>query len=412
VTVEKLVYGGDALARLEGRVVLAPFALPGERIRAQTEREKPGLLHARTLEVLDPSAERVAAPCPVFGRCGGCHYQHARYEYQLEAKRAILADALRRVGKLEVGQPSWPAGEIAVIAGEPWTYRNRVQVHVEGGALGYRQTRSHRLCAIRECPIASPKVSQVIATLNEMLHDSRWPRMIRSLEIFTDEQQVQLSVIETGRPVARRFFDWCAERIPGLVEGALDYNGRYRVSRHSFFQVNRFLLDRLVETAVGPASDTASGETAFDLYAGVGLFAPALARQFHQVTAVESASAAVRDLEFNTSRAGLTNVRAELRPVEEFLAGLERPADLMLLDPPRTGLGKAVVRRLAELRAARIVMVACDPATLARDLAGLVAAGYAIDRLTLVDLFPQTFHMEVVVHMTFGDAASRGPRPA
>ena len=141
VTVEKLVYGGDGLARLDGRVVLTPFVLPGERIRAQAEREKPGLVRARTLEVLEPAPERVAAPCPHFGRCGGCHYQHAPYDIQLAAKRSILAEELRRLGKIE------PPGEIAVVAGEPCGYRNRVQLHVERGRIGYREARSHKLCA-------------------------------------------------------------------------------------------------------------------------------------------------------------------------------------------------------------------------------------------------------------------------
>ena len=131
MTVEKLVYGGDGLARLDGRVVLAPFVLPGERIRAEAAQEKPGLVRARTLEVLQAAAERVAAKCPYFGRCGGCHYQHAPYEYQLRAKRAILAEELRRLGKIE------PPAEIAVVAGEPWGYRNRAQWHVAEGRLGY-----------------------------------------------------------------------------------------------------------------------------------------------------------------------------------------------------------------------------------------------------------------------------------
>jgi len=389
VTVEKLVYGGDGLGRLNGQVVFAPFVLPGERIRAQAEREKPGLVHARTLEVLSPAAERVPARCPVFARCGGCHYQHAAYEYQLGAKRAILAEELRRVGKME------PPAEIVVVAGEPWGYRNRVQLHVESGKIGYREARSHKTCGIGECPIASPKINETIQTLNGMLRDSRWPRMLRSLELFTDEQQIQLNVIETDRPVARRFFDWCGERIPGLVEGALDYAGRFRVSRKSFFQANRFLLDQLVGTAAGDIE----GDTAFDLYAGVGLFAPALARKFRQVTAVESGPGAVRDLQFNAERAGLANVRAEQRTVEEFLQGVAEAPDFVLLDPPRAGLGAAVVRRLCELRPPRVAMVACDPATLARDLAGMAAAGYRVERMAMVDLFPQTFHLEVVAQL-------------
>jgi 23S rRNA (uracil1939-C5)-methyltransferase len=387
--VEKLVYGGDALARLNGRVTLAPFALPGERIRAAAEREKPGLIHARTLAVLDPSPQRVAPRCPYFGRCGGCHYQHAGYEFQLEAKRAILAEELRRVGKIE------PPEEIAVVAADPWGYRNRAQLHIEKGRVGYREARSHKLCAIDSCPIASPKINQTIGALAGMLRDSRWPRFLRSVEIFTDERQVQLSVLETERPVARRFFDWCAETIPGLVAGALDYQDRFRVSRNAFFQVNRYLADKLVEIAL----EGAGGETALDVYAGVGLFSLDLARRFRQAAAVESGAAAAGDLAFNAERAGLANLRVERRTAEAYLDALERAPDFVLLDPPRAGLGKAVVQRLIDLRPPAVTIVACDPATLARDLAALLGAGYRIEKMTLVDLFPQTYHLETVVRL-------------
>jgi len=387
VTVEKLVYGGDGLARLEGRVVFAPFVLPGERIRARAERQKTGLVRARMLEVLEAAPERVAAPCPAFGRCGGCHYQHAPYEYQLAAKRAILVEELRRLGKLDAPE------QIYVVAAEPFGYRNRVQLHVEETRIGYLEGRSHRLCETGGCPVGSPKIEEAIRALHEMARDSRWPRFVRAIEIFTDEGQVQLNVLETERPVARRFFDWAGARIPGLVEGALDYQSQFRVSSNSFFQINRFLLDRLVETAL----EGAEGETALDLYAGVGLISLPLARRFRTVTAVESGSGAVRDLQFNAERAGARNLSARQQTAEECLATLETAPDFVLLDPPRSGLGKAVVNRIIELMPRQVTIVACDPATLARDLAGLVAAGYRIERMTLVDLFPQTFHLETVV---------------
>ncbi len=390
------MYGGDGLGRLDGRVVFAPYVLPGERIRAQAEQEKPGMVRARTLEVIQPAPERVTPPCPYFAHCGGCHYQHAPYEFQLAAKRAILVEELRRLGKLSA------PGDIEIVASEPFGYRNRAQLHVRDGRLGYWKARSHTLCAIEQCPISSPKINEVILVLNGMLRDPRWPRFVRSLEIFTDERQVQLNILEAERPVARRFFDWCQETIPGMVSGPLDYDGRFRVSGNSFSQVNRFLLDRLVEVAVGDIS----GESALDLYAGVGLFSLALARRFREVTAVESGLAAVRDLQFNAERAGLENVHAAQRTVEEFLDNLDRAPDFVLLDPPRAGLGKAVVRRLAELRPPRLTIVACDPATLARDLAGLVAAGYAIRQMTAIDLFPQTYHLETVVRLAItGDRA-------
>ena len=384
---EKLVYGGDGLARLDGRIVFAPFVLPGERIRARAEQEKPGLVRARMLEVIEAAPDRVTAPCPVFARCGGCHYQHAPYEFQVSAKRAILVEELRRLGKIEAPL------EIRTFAAEPFGYRNRVQLAVEETRIGYREARSHKLWAVTECPVSSPKINHAIAALNRMARDNRWPKFMHALEIFTDEQQVQINVLETDRPVARRFFDWCAAEIEGVVEGALDYQGRFRVSSNSFFQVNRLLLDQLVEAALGDVS----GDTAADLYAGVGLLSLPMARRFRAVTAVESGAGAVRDLQFNAERSGLSNLRALQQTAEEHLAALTRPPDLVVVDPPRAGLGKAVVKRLAELKPRQLVIVACDPATLARDLAGLMASGYTIERMSLVDLFPQTYHLETVV---------------
>jgi 23S rRNA (uracil1939-C5)-methyltransferase len=393
ITVEKLVYGGEGLGRLEGRAVLAPFVLPGERVRLRGVSEKPGLLRARLLEVLAAAPERVAPPCPYFTRCGGCHYQHAPYELQLALKRAILEDQLRRIGK--IGPPD--AGEIGVVAGEPWAYRNRVQLRIAKGALGYLEAQSHKLCPVESCPIGSPAINGAIAILREMLRDPRWPRFVRSIELFTNETEIQLNVLETEHPVARRFFDWCAERIPGLVPGALDYQAAgpaWRVSHGSFFQVNRFLIGKLVETAL----DGAEGQTALDLYAGVGLFSLAMAQRFASVTAVESGARAAGDLRFNAERAGLA-LRVEETDAEAWIEQLETAPDFVLLDPPRAGIGRRMVDRLAQLRPPRLVMVSCDPATLARDLAGLVGAGYRIDRLTLVDLFPQTYHLETVAHL-------------
>jgi len=392
VQVEKLVYGGDGLARLDGCVVFAPFVLPGERIRAAARAEKPGMVLARTLEVLEAAPERVAAGCAVFGKCGGCHYQHAPYEYQLQAKRAILVEELRRLGKIE------PPAEISTVTGPAWGYRNRAQLHVEGRKIGYREPRSHTLCPIDACPISSPKINQVIAALNQMAQLPHWPLFMETLEVFSDEERVQINVIDTKRPVARRFFAWCGENIPGLVEGALDYGGRFRVSSNSFFQVNRFLADQLVDAALAGAE----GETALDLYAGVGLFTLALGRRFTRVSAVESGGGAVRDLRFNAERVGLANVKAQQATAEAVIEKLDRAPDFVLADPPRAGLGKAMVERLTALKPRRLTIVACDPATLARDLAALTAAGYRIASMTLVDLFPQTFHLETVVRLEIG----------
>jgi 23S rRNA (uracil1939-C5)-methyltransferase len=391
LTIEKLIYGGEGLGRADGRVIFTPYVLPGERVLVEPVSVKGGLVRARLQEVLTPAEGRVEPQCPYFGRCGGCHYQHADYGLQIEAKRAILRETLQRVGKLEAPD------DIAVIAGKPWGYRNRAQFHMAGSAIGFLEAHSHRLCPIAHCPISSPRVNEALAALIEMMHDARRPQFVRSIEVFTNETETQLNVLESDRPVAKRFFDWCAETIPGFVSGLLDYPAAdfaYRVGSGSFFQVNRFLIDDLVRTAVGEVS----GSSALDLYAGVGLFSLPLTRRFSQVTSVESGNSAVRDLRFNAERAG---VRLEIAQsvTQDFLKNLKLAPDFVLADPPRVGLGKVVVARLAELKPPRITIVACDPATLARDLPGLLAAGYQIERLTMIDLFPQTFHIETIADL-------------
>jgi 23S rRNA (uracil1939-C5)-methyltransferase len=369
LTIEKLVYGGEGLARLEGKVVLTPFVLPGEVVRAETERAKNDLWRGRLIEVVQPSSSRITPGCPYFQRCGGCQYQHMDYAFQLEQKRAILHEVLQRVGKMEF------AGEIGVVSGEPWQYRNRVQLHIEGGKVGYFGQGSRDLCAIDHCPIASPKLNETIGKINA-------PQANTAVELFTNETEVQVNVLDR---VPRSALNALASL---GVTTPIEYNG-FQVSRNSFFQVNRFLIDRLVECAVGDAR----GEWAVDLYAGVGLFSVKLAERFGKVTAVESSSSSLRDLEHNFA-AGAMNAN-----VEDYLASLNETPDFILADPPRAGLGKVVVKELVRIHSPRLTIVSCDPATLARDLHGLITAGYRIEKITLVDLFPQTFHLETVVEL-------------
>ncbi len=392
VKIEKWVYGGRGLGRVEGRAVLVPYVLPGEHVRAGVERERPGLVEAGLAEILSASPARVTPECPYFGRCGGCQYQHADYPSQLAWKREILAETLRRVGKLE------PPGEITTISAAPWEYRNRSQFHLAGGEIGYLERGSSRLCPVDRCPISAPPVNQALAALRKMMRDARFPRFLGSIELFTNGDETQLNVLESGRPPARRFFDWCAEAIPGAAAGWLDYPAAghaFRVSHNSFFQVNRFLVDALVAAAL----EGSAGETALDLYAGVGLFSLALARRFASVTAVESGASAVHDLEFNSTRASLA-VKAVKSSAEIYLESLSSAPDYVLADPPRAGVGKQVVRPLVRLRPPRLKIISCDPATLARDLGALVAGGFRLDRLTLADLFPQTYHIETIAHLS------------
>jgi len=392
VAVEKLVYGGMGLARLEGKTVFIPHVLPGESVRIEIVREKPGLIYARLVEVLSQAAGRITPLCPYFRRCGGCHYQHVEYGLQLSLKVEVFKEVLRRIAKLD------PPEQIRIFSGQPWGYRNRAQFHFAAGRLGYLEAGSHKLCPVDQCPISSPKINEVLRVLHEMIaEDSRFPHFVSSIELFTNERDVQLNVLETRHPVARRFFDWCAERIPGFIDGCLDYPGStqiYRVGPRSFFQVNRFLIDKLAETVVG----SVEGDTAIELYAGVGLYSLSLARRFRQLRAVESSRGAAKDLEFNAARAGVC-IEVRCEPAEKFLASATTAPDFILMDPPRSGIGKTVLQHLCRLRPRLLTIVSCNPATLSRDLAVLTAAGYRLERIDLIDLFPQTFHIEAVVHL-------------
>jgi 23S rRNA (uracil1939-C5)-methyltransferase len=392
VGIEKLVFGGDGLARHEGRVVLAPYVLPGERVLVETTGRHKNVLRARPRSVIESSPERTPARCQHFMKCGGCQYQHASYAYQVAQKVQVLREVLQRVGKI-----GW-TGEIGAVSGPEWAYRNRIQLHFDSGRMGFHAPGSHRLQEIAECPVASPKLQEVIAALRPLPGDRRWPWFLRSVEFFTNETDLQVNVLDSGdRRLARSFFDWLASRIPGAGASYLAYAtaaGTFRVSHKAFFQVNRFLIDDLVRVAV----EGVSGELAWDLYAGVGLFSAALARQFARVTAVESSRSAAADLEHNAAALGVA-VEARRNSAAEFLAAQTGAPDFVLADPPRAGLGRDAVSHLVRLKPRRLAVVSCDPATLARDLAGLLAAGYRIEKLTMIDLFPQTAHIETVTHL-------------
>lgn len=394
VQIEKWVYGGAGLGRHEGRVVLVPYVLPGERVEVEVIREKPGMLEGRGLKRIENSGERIEPACPVFGQCGGCHYQQAGVDFQVARKTEILREVFRRVGKFEA-----PA-EILVKCGEPWGYRNRTQFHLDGdGRIGFLAWASHDLVPVESCPISAPAINQAAGALRELMQDRRWPRFVREIELFTNGERTMLNVLSTegARGVAGTFFEWVAGKIPGAAEGSILYKAageELRVSHSSFFQVNRFLIADLVACAL----EGAEGDSALDLYSGVGLFSVPLARRFKRLDAVETASSALRDLEFNAKRAGV-EIAAHRMQSEQYLEALETAPDFVLADPPRSGLGKHVVKHLARLMPPKVTVVSCDPATLARDLAALLPAGYRIESVTLVDLFPQTFHLETVTRL-------------
>lgn len=388
--IEKLVYGGEGLARVNGQVLLAPFVLPGELVSVRTEQVKTGLLRGSEAQICEPAAQRVTPRCEYFGNCGGCNYQHAEYAYQLVQKQAILRETLQRLGRIDYQD------EISVVSGPPWEYRNRIQLHFADGRVGFHRAGSRELCAIDHCPISSPKLNEIIGKFASIVTRPEWPKFLRSLEVFTNESEVQLHIVDSMRPVAARFFEWCGTFLSGLAEDAIHYQAggyKFRLSRGSFFQVNRFLIDVLVAEVLGATR----GRTAIDLYAGVGLFSLPLVDRFEEVVAIERGGTAYRDLTANAAEAG-ERLQTRKSSAEEFLASIDSTPDLVIADPPRAGLGKEATAELLRIRPQALKLVSCDTATLARDARKLSEA-YRIKRLTLIDLFPQTYHFEVVVHL-------------
>ncbi len=390
LTIEKLVYGGDGLGRIDGQVVLAPYVLPGERVSVETARVKAGLLRGSSPAVLESSVHRIEPRCEYFGICGGCQYQHADYEYQLEQKVAILRETLQRLGKIAYED------DIPTISGEPWFYRNRVQLHFAVRESGFHRQGSHELCAIDHCYISAPILVEAIARIQDAVKRPEWPGFVRSLELFTNGSELQLNVLDSSRPVAARFFEWCTNFLPSLVPGAIEYAAagqQFRISGGSFFQVNRWLVDALTDEVLSDSS----GEHATDLYAGVGLFSLALGKRFKRVEAVERGGSAFRDLEFNIERSS-SAIQAIPGSAENYIAEQEDKPDLLVADPPRSGLGQQTTAAMLRLGPARLTIASCDPATLARDARKLLEE-YRIRRIALIDLFPQTYHFETVMHL-------------
>lgn len=416
VTIEKPIYGGAFLARVEGKAVFVPMALPGEQALVRIVEDKRSYATAELVEIEAPhAAVRVVPGCRHFGACGGCQYQHADYKAQQEFKQAILRETLERGG---VAVPP----EIETLAGEPWGYRNRIRVAFDAaGRMGYRGRRSHGIVPIEECPIAAPVLVRAALAFRDLLRTV--PATLRPAELSlfcnADESTLLASIFVT-RPVKIRLDELAAawqKTIPGLagVEIAVEGNKNqpertmarwgapsltyttggfaYRVDHGSFFQVNRWLVDALVERVAG----NRSGQLAWDLFAGVGLFARKLGERFERVVAVESAPPSVDALKANLF--GTSGEAVQVDTLGFLRRHKGQGPELIVVDPPRAGLGPEATAELARIGAPTIIYVSCDPATLARDLRSLTGASYVIDRIALADLFPQTFHLETVVEL-------------
>jgi 23S rRNA (uracil1939-C5)-methyltransferase len=422
--IEKALYGGAGLSRipdtegdLAGKAIFTPLALPGEVVDAHITEDKRSFVNAELDAVLEPSLLRTTPTCPYFGACGGCSYQHAVYAHQLEIKSAILLETLERARIQNI-----PA--IHTVSGNPWRYRNRIRLHVQANpfALCYRERRSHQLLPVAECPIAAPLLEKATAVVTELGESLKLSDFCDEIEFFinAEENSLLISFLAAranrgSREALSKICKALQESLPQLRGGGLfnaedkqpprltatwgaetllyrAANFNYRVGLDSFFQVNRYLVDALVEFVTLKQS----GRLAWDLYAGIGLFARALTASFERVIAVESAPSSSADLRDNLKDTSHRAIEATTLDFLRKQKASSTPPDLVVVDPPRAGLGSAVTSLLSQIGPKQIVYVSCDPATLSRDLAALVDSSYDLQTITMVDLFPQTFHLESV----------------
>jgi 23S rRNA (uracil1939-C5)-methyltransferase len=381
--IEKIVPRGLGLAFAEGLTVFVPLAAAGDKLRVRIEQIKGKTAFAEIEEVIEPSADRVAPACEYFGVCGGCDFMHLKYGAQLAAKVAMVRDCLERIGKIEFAE------EIAIIPSpEEFGYRLRAQWHADAGkgSIGYYRRNSRDLVDIENCMVLDPALQARLKHFRSDLDGVANAAKTAKIDVAAGDDG-QVSVFSDG-------LNEPAEEIAFSAAGE-----RYVFSARSFFQGNRFLINKLIETAVGDAS----GGTALDLYSGVGLFTLALARRFKIVIGVEENEEAVEFADRNAMAARLGNIDFYAASVRDYLAsGEAAAADLVLLDPPRFGTEKETMMNLIRLEPKRVSYVACEPSILARDLKRFVENGYRIKSITALDLFPQTHHVETVVHLVRG----------
>ena len=397
VKLDKLTYGGAALGRLsDGRAAFVPFGLPGEKVRIRTIDEKRGHVLAELVEVQEPSPDRIAPKCKHFGICGGCHYQHLSYRTQLPAKTEILRDQLWRIGKIED-----PPVKNIISSSSEWNYRNHVQFHLTRDAsLGFIDSHSRSVMSITECHLPEP-------ALNEL-----WPELKFDPDLGLERVSLRLGieeetmlVLESGSPEPPELELEAPLSVvhlygnDGIVMAGDDHlnmkvNDRiFCVSAASFFQVNNVMAGKMVAYLLENFPVTTK-TTLLDIYCGVGLFSAFFAARCGRLIGIEASPSACEDFTVNLEE--FDNVELFEAPAEVVLPNLKDKTDVVIVDPPRSGMEKRALEALLMLGPGRIGYVSCDPSTLARDAARFIAGGYHLRHVTPFDLFPQTSSIESI----------------
>lgn len=420
--IEKMNLGAQGIGYLDGKVCFVDFVIPGEEIRAVVIVKKKDYNVAKVLEIFNPSPARIKPNCPVFELCGGCQMQHIDYKYQVELKKAVLIDTLRRIGKFDIQK-------VEVVYEKPWYYRNRAQLPIQNNKdlkIGYFKKGTHEVVNHDCCHINQLEINQVTATLRRRLRnikidiydESRHSGNLRHIIVRrgTNTGQIFITFVTKEKRLPEEINRGLIEEIPDIVGISQNINNertnrilgreniilvgnsfyeelvagkKFQIAPTSFFQVNTEVFEKVIEKI----RQEIEGRNVVDLYAGVGVIGICVADLCQRIIAIEQDQSSVKDGIRNAGLNKVSNIEFIIGKAEDKI-GLIDDCETLILDPPRKGVGEIVINHLVKINVKKIIYLSCNPATLARDAGLILKKGYYIKKLYFFDMFPQTYHIE------------------
>lgn len=406
--VDSISHAGEGVARIDGKATFIPFSIPGETVAIKINEEKKSYQRAELENIIKPSPDRTEPPCPYYYKCGGCSYQHVDYARQLNLKRQVVEETLKRIGGIDI--------EVNPTIGmeTPWRYRNKVEWHTgnESGkpALGYYINNSHILLNVDDCLLISREMQDYSCYLKQHWQELRIPEECEI--ILRQSSSGQLMIIFNGAGSSEINFAQMLNGYEATSVYSIDQDVTrlhygdtrleeklgaitFEISPQAFFQVNNIQNEKML-AIIKDYAQLRRSDTVLDAYCGTGSIALSIARSVNKVVGVESFKASVKDAKRNAYTNQITNCRFIKGNCEDIIPKLEEDFDVVILDPPRSGCKKELLRAVINKSPRTIIYVSCDPSTLARDLALFKNTTYVAKQVQPIDMFPWTHHVEVV----------------
>lgn len=369
---------GEAIGRIDGKVVFVPYGIPGEIVRVRVIKDEGDFIRAELVEVVEPSFFRESPPCKLFGTCGGCSYQHVAYSYQVKLKEIVVIEQLKRIGGIENPED---LTKNTIKAESPFNYRNRGDFSINRqNLLGFKRRGTHKFIHVEYCHIMHDEINRILAQIQGKRTKRKTHNVTIRYGIYTGTKLIQPEIEDVELETGQKYY---TEKLLGQ---------EFVISAPSFFQVNTYQAERMIETIFSFIEP--DDRVVIDAYAGVGTFSVFLAQRVEKVIAIEESKSAYKDALVNIK--SLKNIEFRCQKTEEALVDSEIKGDLIILDPPRVGCMKEVLEAIASKKINKIIYVSCEPSTLARDIKYLRDRGYELIEIQPIDMFPQTYHIENV----------------